>query len=45
MTALPGRWYLGSEIQEDGVGVVLTEAERHVWSEPGRARQGLATAS
>jgi subtilisin family serine protease len=43
LTALPGRWYLGSEIQEDGVGVVLTEAERHVWSEPGRARQGLAT--
>lgn len=43
LTALPGRWYLGSEIQEDGVGVVLTEALRHVWSEPGRARQGLAT--
>ena len=43
VTALPGRWYLGSEIQEDGVGIVLTEAERHVWSEPGRARQGLAT--
>ncbi|PUB25505.1 subtilisin family serine protease [Promicromonospora sp. AC04] len=42
VTALPGRWYLGSEIQEDGVGVVLTEAERHVWSEPGRAEQGLA---
>lgn len=42
LTALPGRWYLGSEIQEDGVGVVLVEAERHVWSEPGRARQGLA---
>ncbi|GAA4704418.1 hypothetical protein GCM10023198_27580 [Promicromonospora umidemergens] len=42
VTALPGRWYLGSEIQEDGVGVVLTEAERHVWSTPGRARQGLA---
>ncbi|MGW2094222.1 S8 family serine peptidase [Promicromonospora sukumoe] len=42
LTALPGRWYLGSEIQEDGVGVVLAEAERHVWSEPGRARQGLA---
>lgn len=42
LTALPGRWYLGSEIQEDGVGVVLTEAERHVWNEPGRARQGLA---
>lgn len=43
LTALPGRWYLGSEIQEDGEGVVLTEALRHVWSEPGRARQGLAT--
>lgn len=43
VTALPGRWYLGSEIQEDGVGVVLTEAVRHVWGEPGRARQGLAT--
>ncbi|WP_419706950.1 S8 family serine peptidase [Promicromonospora sp. NFX87] len=42
LTALPGRWYLQSEIQEDGVGVVLAEAERHVWSEPGRVRQGLA---
>jgi subtilisin family serine protease len=42
LTALPGRWYLRSEIQEDGVGVVLAEAERHVWSEPGRVRQGLA---
>jgi subtilisin family serine protease len=42
LTALPGRWYLVSEIQEDGVGVVLAEAERHVWSEPGRVRQGLA---
>ncbi|WP_129788309.1 S8 family serine peptidase [Promicromonospora panici] len=42
LTALPGRWYLRSEIQEDGVGVVLAEAERHIWSEPGRARQGLA---
>ncbi|WP_285100663.1 S8 family serine peptidase [Promicromonospora sp. MEB111] len=42
LTALPGRWYLRSEIQEDGVGVVLAEAETHVWSEPGRVRQGLA---
>jgi subtilisin family serine protease len=42
LTALPGRWYLRSEIQEDSVGVVLAEAETHVWSEPGRARQGLA---
>ncbi|MFJ3404113.1 S8 family serine peptidase [Promicromonospora sp. NPDC090134] len=42
LTALPGSWYLRSEIQEDGVGVVLAEAETHVWSEPGRVRQGLA---
>jgi hypothetical protein len=42
LTALPGRWYLRSEIQEDGVGVVLAEAETHTWSEPGRAEQGLA---
>lgn len=42
LTALPGRWYLRSEIQEDGVGVVLAEAETHTWSQPGRAEQGLA---
>ncbi|GAB3168675.1 hypothetical protein GCM10027059_31900 [Myceligenerans halotolerans] len=42
LTAAPGAWYLRSEIQEDGVGVVLAEAETHTWSEPGRARQGLA---
>ncbi|MFD6446966.1 S8 family serine peptidase [Promicromonospora sp. NPDC060204] len=42
LTALPGSWYLRSEIQEDGVGVVLAEAETHVWSEPGRVKQGLA---
>jgi subtilisin family serine protease len=42
LTALPGKWYLRSEIQQDGVGVVLAEAPRHTWSEPGRARQGLA---
>ncbi|WP_157237367.1 S8 family peptidase [Promicromonospora sukumoe] len=42
LTTLPGRWYLRSEIQEDGVGVVLAEAETHVWSKPGRVRQGLA---
>ncbi|MBL0886008.1 S8 family serine peptidase [Myceligenerans indicum] len=43
VTAGPGEWLLRSEIQEDGAGVVLAEADRRSWGEPGRAGQGLAT--
>jgi hypothetical protein len=42
VTALPGAWNMRSEIQEDGVGVILAEAVDRTWSAPGRAEQGLA---
>ncbi|MBE1877622.1 S8 family serine peptidase [Myceligenerans pegani] len=42
VTAGPGEWLLRSEIQEDGVGVVLAESTRRSWDTPGRDRQGLA---
>jgi subtilisin family serine protease len=43
LTVGPGEWRLVSEIQEDGVGVILVEARPRTWTTPGRAEQGLAT--
>lgn len=42
VTAGPGEWLLRSEIQRDGVGVILAEGTRRSWDKPGRAEQGLA---
>lgn len=42
VTAGPGDWYLLSEIQQDGEGVILAEARTRTWEKPGTARQGLA---